>query len=273
MNEEGSRRESTTRPPRRSFRPTDLCFVFVDETGVGKAGLNVKCLCSTCLVSVPWTEVSTVNEGVDELRQAFLKPGRHEFAAHRLAHDLRDRDSLDSLAQRLCEVIDGTSTKIWVGVSRSGIEPPRNLRSFRNRPSELARQLAWERMTGYLRISHHDPKSWLTIWDLPESQELAAFARALSSFQNPFVPGPLHRTLEPRILGGRSEHWGPLQIADLFANFATHHAGSHLNLVGVERRRVDAFEKHFEKRLMRDAVGNVVGLAWWVGLLPPPEWE
>jgi hypothetical protein len=249
-----------------------LTFVFVDETGIGESGRSLKCLCSICMIGLPWDAVGSLNARVERLRGEFLEPGRREFAAHRLAHDLRDREAVEALAQRLSDTITSAGANVWVAVTRTGIEPPQNLIQFRGKPRELARQLAWERITGYLRIGHHKPRSWLIVWDLPESEELAGYSRALSAFTNPFLSEPLHPAMEPRVLGGRSEHWGALQVADLIANFAVHYAGSYLNLQRVERRRVRAFENHFDKCLVRDSKMKEVGLALWIGPLPEPDW-
>jgi hypothetical protein len=153
---------------------------------------------------------------------------------------------------------------VWLTGTRAGSKPMLSHPKGRAaHPKEVARQLLLERISGYTTPRFFADGSWIAIWDVDDAGSLGEFSSSVAAFRNRVSGYSLPTTIVPSMLGGLSHEWSPLQIADVYANFALHRVGVDLNLPDAKVERAEAFTTFLEPSLKRDNSGKVVGWKIW----------
>jgi hypothetical protein len=250
--------------------------LFVDESGEGRlfnpprASDSKRCLWASAAVCVPWDSIAPLGVEIKALTKKNLTGNPPELKGFDLARQLRLGVTMDDVAKDVASAVKKVAAKIWIVVARPGAGDVPGLAtivqsiSHRNPlPKDNARQLLLERVNGYAVPRYHPSGSWLLVWDLSEAQELKDFSRSIVEFRNLAAGYALHDAIVPALLGGLSHDWAPLQIADLYANFALNQRAEELGYHDATASKADAFRNHLRGTLATDASGKLVGWKTW----------
>lgn len=236
--------------------------LFIDESGNGAKSLNLNHYWVTAGVAVGFNHKATLDNGVNQILQNHFRPSNKEIHACKMPRCLRRRSSIDAVAADVGALLDATDAKCWVAVTSysssylPGLPP--------NAPAKAkARQLMYERVNLYLDGGNSGNGDHLIVWDISDHEELKDFSNSTALFTNPHNGNLINPKLAPAVLGGLSDDWSGLQIADIIAHFALHYCAS-LHLPGIcNQEKAQAFGAHFWNRLHKNCpYGTITGYGW-----------
>jgi hypothetical protein len=250
--------------------------LFVDESGEGRL-LNPlvppeskRCLWVATAVCVPWDRIEPLSTEIRTVTKGNLTGNPVELKGFDLARRLRRERTMDDIAQDVGAAVSKFGAKVWIVAACPGVADVPGLRAVVQHVShrdplakDNARQLLLERVNGYAVPRYHPAGSWLLIWDLSEAQELKDFSQSIVEFQNLATGYALHTAIVPRLLGGLSHDWAPLQIADFYSNFALNQRAEELCFKDATPAKAAAFRNHLRGTLATDSTGKLVGWKTW----------
>ncbi len=244
--------------------------VWIDESGNGKFAKDgmpvpgIQSLWVSAAVCFEWERLEAVSTGVQEiLRDRFLNRCRELKASH-LRRYLPAEYGPRDIGQDVARLVQSEGGHVWITGTRAGSQPMfSHPRGRGAEAKEKTRQLLIERISGYATPRFFEPGTWVMVWDVDDAGSLGEFSAAIAAFRNRVSGHPLPAAITPSMLGGLSHEWTPIQVADIYANFALHKIGIEQGLVDAKTDRATAFDEFLEPTLKRDRSGRRVGWKVW----------
>jgi hypothetical protein len=238
--------------------------LYIDESGNGSNEKGINRYWISTAVAVAFDQTATVDLGVKNILINYFRIGELELKATSIPHRLNPPSTSAMVANDVAALLDKVEAHVWVTGTHSGVNVPPGVKIGSPMAKEIARQLLFERVNGFLLNGYCKPGHFLTVWDISNQQELQEFSKSVADFRNAFTKTPLCPRLAPAILGGLSHDWSGLQIADMISHYALHHVGV-VDGIALDARKdkSDDFLRYFKPRLQTDMMGNCVGWKIW----------
>lgn len=241
--------------------------IFIDEAGHGAniADKNRFWVCSAVCIATP-------NRAFDEAVAEILGDHFHattkkpnELKGTRVPKDLKAPSTSRDVCRDLSELLANVGANVWIAATEAGVRPPGNMRGFLKdgSPKEIARQLLFERVNGFLDSRPFARTTFQTIWDLSDQKDEADFSKSVMAFRNAVTGQPRNTRLADDVKGRLSHDVAGLQVADFLANYALHRIAMDYNVPVHSNEKAAHFDLYFRHRLRKDASGNLVGWKVW----------
>jgi hypothetical protein len=236
-------------------------LVYIDESGLSRAGPSIQSLWTSAAVALPFERARDLQMDLDVVRAACFRRRVKEIKGQLIyRHELLTGVTPSMVAAQVVAVFRKYDGHAWIVATRHGCAVPPGCPTPTPLTKDIARQLLFERINGFLGTGRYAPANWLMVWDIGNVQELMDLSASVARFADGFSGAAIDPRLYPVMLGGLSHDWAGVQIADVFAHLALHKIGVDLNLPDANAA---AFDAHVEPALQRDAGGRVVGLKRW----------
>lgn len=243
--------------------------IFIDESGTGCPKEEINTFWITVAMAVPITELEKLDNGIKKIVASYLRQGETEIRGADLPRQLVPGATIDDIMENVSILFKEVGATTWgVGSKASntnfpvGFEPPKKTKMS---IKHIVRHLLMERINGYLDNGYGGSGSYLVVWDISDVGELIEFSKNNSCFINGYNGKSRSQRLAPAILGGISDDWGGLQIADLFAHCALHHCACEhsYGCISFNQEKKNAFDKWIYPKFQVDFLGNKVGWKYW----------
>lgn len=246
-------------------------ILFIDESGTGPTRSQgpaaprgpVSTTRVAAGVLVEWRRLSDFSRQVSSVRETLLRTSTPEVKGSTLIRDLKPGIVVGDVLERLGDVLKLTDASVWVAACAPPDGPHPRYPSAGANACNIARHLLVDRVNGMARSGTYDNRSWLVVLDISSSKDLADMGGMVTSFQDTVASRVRSEVLFPEVLGGRSERWAPIQMADVFAYFAQHAFGVAYGLRGSRVAIGDLFNRHLFPHLKLSSSGRTVGWAKW----------
>jgi hypothetical protein len=239
-------------------------MLFVDESGIGSPAGDITSVWASVAVAVHLDSLGHVDNEVKRILSENFHPKWKELKGTNFPHELKPGRETKATLQDISNLIKNTNSDVWVSVTHYGVDPPNGFQGMAAlAPKQIARQLLFERVSGYLHKDSGTDHRWFVVWDLGEVQELNSFSKSLCTFTDGFSHKPMSTRLCPSTLGGLSHDWGGLQLADVIAHYAYHKYGAKQGLAGANGEKSAHFSTFFWPILKKDSHGGTVGWKAW----------
>lgn len=235
--------------------------IYIDESGVGAPTDDLQKYWVSSAVTVPFEEISTMDQGVSSLLDSHLHPRCTELKGSELPSQLQRSSTIDDFADDFSNLLSGLTHNIWVASSYHGVNTPAGVPAG-SPVKRTVRHLLFERVNGYLNQFYSKDGKWLIVWDLSHQQELEDFSSNLQGFRNAIQGDDLNSQLNPSVLGGLSHDWTGLQLADIVAHLGLHYRAVKHGVQDGKQEKADAFRDHVWPHLQSSARGKTDGIGW-----------
>jgi hypothetical protein len=233
--------------------------VYLDEAGKGADFQGLNRLWVAAAVCIPVAHHPVLDASLRGLRASHFHSGVEEVKGSAIPRHLLRKSTSSDVARDLGLLLDAVEAWVWVAAAGHGATAPSSLGPPEGfQAKDIARHLLLGRVSAALGAAGLPADRVLHVWDLTDAQELRDLGRSLRGHH------PREADLDdrpaPAVLGGLSNEWSGLQVADVVANFALHRVGFDRNLVDAYAPKAKDFDLYFRHRLQRDPASGA--LAW-----------
>lgn len=245
-------------------------IVWIDESGNGRRTasgqpvVGIQSLWISVAVGFRWNQIPNVRARVETILRDRFRNRCSELKASHIRRYLPPEFSCDHVAFDVSQIVQELDGHVWITGTRAGSKVMfRHPKGEKAEAKDKTRQLLIERISGYASPRFFEPSTWVIVWDVDDAGSLGEFSAAVGAFRNRISGYPLPSAIAPYMLGALSHEWSPIQIADVYANFALHKVGIDLGLPDAKAERASAFAKYLHPTLQRDNSGKIVGWKIW----------